>query len=157
MGSRKCILQHKFFKCFFSIWLKRDETIIAAINLEPFLKLVSIIFYQFFIFHQMITLQKLWEMFLFHLKNSFCYQDIQFIVFLSSPLFLPVHHCFRGCLKINFEVCDIINCLIKNLITNFIWYLGKEKRYDIETLSNDRVLNKENLYGKIMQKMFTKS
>ena len=39
-----------------------------------------------------------------------------------------------------------------NLITHFVWYLEKEKRYDIETLSIDRVLNKENFYGKIMQK-----
>ena len=31
------------------------------------------------------------------------------------------------------------------------------KRYDIETLSIDRVLDKENSYGKNMQKMCTKS
>ena len=50
-----------------------------------------------------------------------------------------------------------MNCLNKNLITYFVWYLKKEKRYDIETLSIDRVLNKEHFYGKIMQKMCTKS
>ena len=33
----------------------------------------------------------------------------------------------------------------------------KQKRYDIETFSIDRVLNKEPFYGKIMQKMCTKS
>ena len=33
----------------------------------------------------------------------------------------------------------------------------KEKRYDIETLSIDRVLNKEHFDGKIMLKMSTKS
>ena len=45
-----------------------------------------------------------------------------------------------------------MNCLNKNL-THFVWYLKKEKRYDIETLSVDRVLNKEHIYWKIMQKM----
>ena len=34
--------------------------------------------------------------------------------------------------------------------------LGK-KRYDIETLPIDRVLNKAHFYGKIIQKMCTKS
>ena len=50
-----------------------------------------------------------------------------------------------------------MNCLNKNLITHFVWHLKKEKRYDIETLSIDRELNKEHFYGKIMQKMCTKS
>ena len=65
------------------------------------LKLVSAIFYQIFIFHRMMALQKL------------------FILF------------------------DI---------------LRRKKGYDIETLSNDRVLlNKKYFYGKIMQKMCTES
>ena len=46
------------------------------------------------------------------------------------------------------KVYDIINCLSKNLVTTFVWYLEKEKRYDIETLSIDRVLNKEHLHEK---------
>ena len=46
-------------------------------------------------------------------------------------------------LKINLKVYGIINCLNKNLITHFVWYLEKVKRCDIETLSIDRVLNKE--------------
>ena len=50
-----------------------------------------------------------------------------------------------------------MNCLNKNVITHFAWCLGKEKKYDIETLSIDRVLNKEHFYAKIMQKMCTKS
>ena len=35
---------------------------------------------------------------------------------------------------------DVINRLNKNLITHFVWYLEKEKRYDIETLAIDTVL-----------------
>ena len=104
---------------------------------------------------QMTALQKL--MFLFHLKSSFHSRDIQFLIFLLSPLFLPVSHCFRGWSKINLIVYDIINILNKMLITHFIWYLEKEKRYDTETLSVDTELNKEQFYGKIMQKMCTKS
>ena len=49
-----------------------------------------------------------------------------------------------------------MNCLNKNLITHFVWYFVKEKRYDIETLSSDRVLNKEHLHWKIMQKICTR-
>ena len=43
------------------------------------------------------------------------------------------------------------------LITHFVWYLEKENRYEIETLSIDRVLNKEYFYGKVMQEICTKS
>ena len=58
----------------------------------------------------------------------------------------------------NLEVYDIINCLNKNLTTSFVCYLEIEKRYDIETLLIDRVLNfKEHFYGKIMQRKGTKS
>ena len=32
-------------------------------------------------------------------------------------------------------------------------YLENEKRYDIETLSIDRILDKEHFYGQIIQKM----
>ena len=117
------------------------------------LKLVSAIFSQIFIFHQIIALQKLWKMF-FHLKRSFHSRDF---VFPCSPLFLPVSHWFRGWSKINLKVYDVIICLTKNLITHFVWYLEKERRYDIETLFIDRVLNKKHFYGKIMPKTCTKS
>ena len=39
----------------------------------------------------------------------------------------------------------------------FVSYLEKEKRYHIETLSIDGVLNKKHFYGKIKQKMCTES
>ena len=85
--------------------------------------------------------------FFIHLKSPFRSRDIQMFVFMSSPLFLSFSHCFRGLSKLNLKVYDIITCLNRNLITHFVWYLGKEKRYDIETLSIDRVLNKKNFYG----------
>ena len=97
------------------------------------------------------------NVFLFHWKSSFRSRDIQIFVFWSSPLFLPVSHCFRAWSKINLTVYDIINCLNKNLIIYLVWYLEKEKSYDIETLSIDRVLNEDYFYGKIMQKMGTKN
>ena len=59
--------------------------------------------------------------------------------------------------KKNIKFYDVINCLNMNLITHFVWYLEKEIRCDTETLSIDRELNKEHFYGKIMQKMCTKS
>ena len=65
-----------------------------------FLKLVSI-FYQIFIFHQMIGPQNYEKCFLFHLKSSFCSPDIHIFVFPSSTFFLPVSHCFRGCSQVN--------------------------------------------------------
>ena len=122
-----------------------------------YLKLVSAIIYQIFISHQTIALQKLWKCFLFHLKGSFGSREIQMFVFRSSPLFVPASHCFRCWSKINLKVYDVINYLNKNLITQFVWYLGKEKRYDIETLSINKVLNAEYFYGKIMEKISTKS
>ena len=60
-------------------------------------------------------------------------------------------------LKINLKVYDFINCLNNNLITHFVLYLEKEKMYNIETLSIDRVIKKEHFYGKVMQKVGTKS
>ena len=100
---------------------------------------------------------KTMKCFLFYLKSSFPSRDIQIFVFPSSTLFLPVNHCFRGWSKINLEIHDVINCLRKNVITYFVWYLEKEKRYDIETLSIDRVLNEKHFYGKIMLKLYSKS
>ena len=54
-------------------------------------------------------------------------------------------------------VYDVINCLNKNLIAYFVRHPDKKKRYDIETFSIDRVLNKEHFYGKTMQIMCAKS
>ena len=54
--------------------------------------------------------------------------------------------------NISLVVCDIINWLNKNLLTHFVWFFGKEKRYGIATFSVDRVSNKNHFYGKIMHK-----
>ena len=96
--------------------------------------------------------------FQFSLKKSFfCSRDIKVFVLPTSPQFFPVSPCLRGWFKINIKVYDTSICRNKNLITYFVWYLEKEKRYDIETLSNDRVLRKEHFHGKIMQKLCTES
>ena len=121
-----------------------------------FLKLVSAIFYQFFIFHQMIALQKLWKMFFISSKRLFsCLRYLNFCIFVF-PFFSPGSHCFRGWSKKNFKIYDVINCLNKNLLTHFYWNLEKEIRCDIQTLFIDRELNQEHFYGKIIQKMCTK-
>ena len=51
-------------------------------------QLVPAIFYQIFIFRQMIALQKLWKKFLFHLKSFFRSQDI--FLFPYSPFFFSL-------------------------------------------------------------------
>ena len=137
---------------------KRSFISAFAICMTVPLKLVSAIFIKFLFFSPNDSPMKNYEKcFLFYLKSSFRSRDIQFFVFLSFSVFLPVGHCFGGWSKINLKVHDVINCLNKNSITHFVWYPEKEKRYDIETLSIDGVSDKEHFYGKIMQKMYSKS
>ena len=127
----------------------------TSLYLALLLKLVSAIFYQIFISHQMKALQKLQKMLFILSKKLFSFSRYSNFCISIFPSFSPSQPLFRGWLKINLKVYDVINCLNKNL-THFVWYLKKEKRYDIETLSIDRVLNKEHFYSKIMQKMFTR-
>ena len=63
--------------------------------------------------------------FLFYLKSSFHSSVIQIFVFSSSHLFYSVSHCFRDSFKKNLKIDDVINCLNKNLTTNFV-HLEKE-------------------------------
>ena len=91
----------------------------------------NIIFNTFLFFTKWYPFKNYETCFLFHQKSSFHSLDIQIFVFPFSHLFVPVSHCFRAWSKINLKVCHIIKCLNKNLITHFIWYLEKEKRYDI--------------------------
>ena len=108
---------------------------------------------------QMIALQKLWKVFFISSKKLFSflrYWHFYIFVFPSFSSCQPL---------INLKVYDIINCLNKILITYFVWYLEKKKKYDIETLLIDwvlnvvidRVLNKVHFYGTVMQKMCSKS
>ena len=121
------------------------------------LKLVSTIFLQVFIFHQIIAFQKPWKMFLISSKRLFSFSRYSSFCIFIFPTFFPVSHCFGGWFKKNLKIYDVIICLDKNLITHFVWYLEKEIRCDIETLSTGRVLNEEHFYGKIMLKMCIKS
>ena len=110
---------------------------------------MSAIFYQMVIFHQMIVFQKLRGMFFISSKKLFLYlRYSNFCIFIFMALFYPVSHCFRGWFKKNVKVYDIINCLNKNLITHFVWYLEKEIRCDIETSSIDWELHKEHFFWK---------
>ena len=122
---------------------------------EWHLKLVPAIFYQTFISTEWYPFKNYEKCYLFHLKSSFRSRNIQIFVFPFSPLFLPVSQCFRGWSKINL-VYDGINCLNKNLVTQFCLIFWEGKRHDIETLSIDRLLNKEHFHGNIMQKIIIK-
>ena len=50
-----------------------------------------------------------------------------------------------------------IYCLTKNSITHFVWYLEKEKNYDIETFSIDGVSDKKKLIKKSCRKCAVKA
>ena len=95
--------------------------------------------------------------FYFTLKALFVLEMFQVFVASSSPRFFPISHCFRGWFKENVKVYNFINCRNKNLIIHFVWYLEKEIKCDIETLSIDRVLNTKYFSEKIIQEMRTKS
>ena len=90
-------------------------------------------------------------------KKLFSFSRYSIFAFPSSPLFFPVSYCFRVWFKKNLKVYDVIICLNKNLMTHFFRDLETEIRCYNETYSIDRVLNAEHFYGKIMQKMWTKS
>ena len=101
---------------------------------------MSTIFYEISIIHQMVTLQKPWEMFFISSKKLFSFTRYSMFCISVFPFFLSVSHCFRD--------CDVVSGLSKNLITHFIWYLEKNKSYDIENSSIDIVLNKKHFYWK---------
>ena len=97
-------------------------------------------YFSYFCFSQMIYPSKsmknvfyfIWKLF------SFSRFFIQFFVYFSAPIFfLSVSHWFRGWLKNN--LCNISNCINKNLTTHFVWYPEKEIWCDIENLSIDSV------------------
>ena len=114
---------------------------------------------KFLFFRNCSPLKTVKNVFFISSKKPFSFSRYIFkFLYIRLPLFFfPASHCFRGWFKKNLKVCDVITCLNKDLITHFVWYLEKEIRCDIETLSIDRVLNTEHFYGKIMQKMCTKS
>ena len=110
-SDRTCVLQKKLFK----IAQNSNKNTCAIVS---FLKLVSAIFCQTFIFHQMIALRKLWKMFFISSKKIFSFSRYSnFCIFVFSSFF-PVSHCFRGWFKKNLKVYDVINCLNKNWITH---------------------------------------
>ena len=51
----------------------------------------------------------------------------------------------------------VMNCLNKNLMTHFVWYLEIEKKYEIATLWIDRVLSRENFYENSCRKYAPKA
>ena len=88
----------------------------------------------------------------FILKALFVLEIFKFLYFHLLLFFSLSIHCFRASSKINLKVYEIINCLNKNLIIHVVWYLEKKKRYVIETLSIDRVLNKDHFMEKSWRK-----
>ena len=94
----------------------------------------------------MVALPNLWKMFFISSKKLFLFSRYSNFCISVFPSVFPVSHCFRGWSKISLKVCEVINCINKNLITNFACYLEKEKSYDIETLPIRTVLNEEHFF-----------
>ena len=89
------------------------------------------------------------------LIKELCFPDIEFFIYFCTfifSFFFSLAHCLRRWLEINLKVCDVINSVNKNLIIHFVWYLEKEKKNIIESLSIDRVLNKKYFYEKLCRK-----
>ena len=131
------------------------EKILSDTNM--LVKFVSANFYQIFIFHQMIAIQKLWKIIFVSSKKALFVLEIFKFLYICPSLFFALSAIALEIDSRKMLVYDVVNCLNKNLNTHYVWYLEKEIRCDIGTLSIDRVLNTEHFYGKIMQKMCTKS
>ena len=80
---------------------------VSYIAMKSILKLLFTIFYQIFISHQMIVLQKLWKMFFISSKKLFSFSKYSNFCISAFPSFSPVSHCFRGWSKINLKVYDV--------------------------------------------------
>ena len=84
------------------------------------LKLVATIFFQIFIFHQMIALKKLWKMFFILSKKPFLFSRYsKFCIFIFTSFF-PVSHCFLGWFK-----------KILNLVSVIFHYFLEDKRISL--------------------------
>ena len=86
----------------------------------------------------------------YFILNAFFVLEIFKFLYIHLPLFFPVGHSFKSWRhKLSKQELNNTFCLISSE--------GKKNSYDIETLSICRVLNKEHFYGKIMQKLCSKS
>ena len=76
------------------------------------------------------------------MKNAHAHEKFlgysSFLHFLI-PFLSPVSHCSRSLSKLNLKVYDVINFLKRYLKTNFVRYLEKGKRPDVEILLFDTV------------------
>ena len=98
------------------------------------MQLVFAVFDQAFIFHQMIALEELSKTFFISPKKLFSfsrYSSFCILVFLSFSPCQPLLQTI-----IQEKSYDVINCLNKNLITHFVWYLEKEITVTLFFLSN---------------------
>ena len=71
----------------------------------------------------MKALKQLWKMIFISYKKLF--------LFWRYSNFC-ISYWLKGWPKLNLKVQDVSNCLLKNLITHFVWYIEKEKTCDIK-------------------------
>ena len=74
---------------FFFCWVYISETVSKIIDGKMYLKLVSAIFYEILILHQMIVLQKLWKMFFISSKKLFSFSRYSNFCISTFPSFSP--------------------------------------------------------------------
>ena len=120
-----------------SFFAKKTQSLIFDGILNLTLKLLCSIFH---FFHQMIALKYLRKMLFISSEMLFSFSRYSDFCISVFPYFFPL----------------AVTLIGHYFITHFVWYLAKEKRFDIETLLIHRVLKKEHFYGKVMQKICTK-
>ena len=82
-------LKSSVFTCWWRNILVTTSTLgILTIRWQS-LKLVSAVFYQIFIFHEMIALQKLWQMFFISPKKLFSFSRYSSFCIFFFPSFFP--------------------------------------------------------------------
>ena len=85
----------------FHLFVKHNQNVNRA---KLNLKLVSAIFYQVFIFHHMIALQKLWKMFFISSKKHFSFlRYLNFCIFVF-PLFFPSQPLLQRLIQENLKI-----------------------------------------------------
>ena len=127
------------------------EKILSDTNM--LVKFVSAIFYQIFIFHQMIAIQKLWKIIFVSSKKALFVLEIFKFLYICPSLFFALSAIALEIDSRKMLVYDVVNCLNKNLNTHYVWYLEKEIRCDIGTLSIDRAFLWKNHAENVHQKL----
>ena len=91
------------------------------------------IFYQNFIFHQMIVFQKLWKTLFYFIKKALFVLKIIKFLYIHLPLFFSL-----SAIALEVDSRKILKyCLNKNLITHYAWYSNNSNSQDWRYIPSD--------------------